>query len=114
MLFRSRMARNESFRLLRALAGRDFDAALELLNEAPSREELEKLLKEHEIGHSRILTDPKARSPVNTRIEKGDRWQLEQVLVDSEGHNDWSIHLEISFTEDRKALLFWRGMGAIG
>jgi superfamily II RNA helicase len=90
-----RLIRNESHRFVRALAGRDFEAALTLLRPATlaiSAAELETRLKEYAANHGRPRSDPKARSPALTRITKElGLWRVEQVLCDPEDLNDWLV-----------------------
>jgi hypothetical protein len=55
--------------------------------------------------HSRILTDPKARSPQNTRIERVENaptWKVEQILIDSDEHNDWRVEFELDVAKSRE------------
>jgi hypothetical protein len=109
-----RLARNESHRLVRALAAGDLEAALGMLAGGPPKDELEKALKDYLAGHQRLRTGPKARAPVHTRIEKGEgSWRVEQILLDPEDHDDWSLRFELVFLEDRKAELRWAGMGPV-
>ncbi|MFN4999769.1 MAG: DUF3516 domain-containing protein [Akkermansiaceae bacterium] len=61
--------------------------------------------------HTRIRLDPEARATKHTRIteESPRRWTYEQILVDPEELNDWSINLVIdlekSDTEARPVLI---------
>ena len=62
--------------------------------------------------HGIIRMDPEARSSKYLRIE-GDR--LEQILVDEEGLNDWSVVLELDRAQsdlENRVVLRLRELGA--
>jgi hypothetical protein len=66
-------------------------------------------------GHSRLRTDPAARSPAFTRIAKGaSSWRVEQVLADPDDHNDWIAVFEARFGGDDTLQLLFQGLGPIG
>lgn len=108
--------RNEIFRLIRALAKGDFEAAIEIVSagEDPSKSEaqwtvqrFEDLARAYSQEHSGILTTPQARG---TEFTKWDRsaenegiWRIEQTLLDPEEFNDWSLHLELDLERARKS-----------
>jgi superfamily II RNA helicase len=107
------MVRNEVFRLVRALASGDLEAALELI--APEGEgeegqgvawnadELSRRLETYRADHQRICTDPKARDPKNLNVERGtEEWKAQQTLCDPEGHNDWVLRLTIDLARSRQ------------
>jgi hypothetical protein len=111
------LIRNEVFKVIRALTTRDFEEALSLI--APTEwsiDRFQKTLQEYlDTGHSRICTDTKARFPKNTvitQIQDPETQRhflnVQQVLVDPEGHNDWIaeflIDLEKSRSEEKLAL----------
>ncbi len=72
---------------------------------------IEKLLDNYFTEHTHIRLDPEARATKHTRIteESPRRWTYEQILVDPEELNDWSINLVIdlekSDTEARPVLI---------
>lgn len=100
---------NEVFRLTRALAIGDLEAAIGLLGAwsggavlddagaAWSEERLkEAMLRYFDDGHERLCTDPSARAAAHTRIDQsGEPWRIEQVMVDPEAHNDWRLLIEL-------------------
>lgn len=94
------LVRNEMHSLVRDLANGDFENAL-LRIEANSAEpwtalQLEKAMAEYLQDHERLKYDPEARHPQNTMLKKEPGlWQIEQILVDSEGHNDWCLEVTI-------------------
>jgi superfamily II RNA helicase len=101
------MVRNALFELLRALARRRFDDAADAV-EAPegehpwSPERLEAALAPYFEQHASIRTDPEARSPNNTLLEKdGSVWEVRQVVVDPDETMDWSIAARVDLSRAR-------------
>jgi len=94
------LIRNQVHGLVRALSGLDYEAALSLLQ--PSEEATEAFLQgrmdSYRLDHPDLRTDPIARHPRNTTIrfgEDGKRAHVEQMLIDSDEHNDWRIQLSV-------------------
>jgi DNA-directed RNA polymerase specialized sigma24 family protein len=110
-----RLVRNAAHRFVRALAGGDLDAAV-AMSEGLVKDTLEKALKSYQAsGHGRPRTDPKARAPANTLIEnRADSWRVEQILVDPEDHNDWSLVFDARFDEESSLNLRFESLGPIG
>ena len=101
----TRMVRNEIHRFLRALAGNDLDSALEMLQAPPLKDDLQKWWKDFLVDHQRLRTDPKARFPQFTTIDKSEPiWRVEQVLVDPLDRNDWHAVFNAHFSEDGNTL----------
>lgn len=99
------MIRNEIFRFVRALANRRYDEALEVVAFDWGVQDLESKMEAYYQDHSRILTDPKARAPQNTHIERDEKaltWKIEQVLVDLDEHNDWRAEFELDIAKSRE------------
>ena len=102
------LVRNELYRLVRALAKRDWDEASSLSG-APTewtRARLEETLAPFFEEHRELRTDPAARSPTHLTLTKGEwAWDFTQVLVDPDDACDWaiagSIDLEASRLEAR-------------
>ena len=70
-------------------------------------------------GHQRIRLDPEARASQHTRIaETGPRrWTCEQILVDPEDLNDWSLRLTIDLDQcdaEARPVLMLAGLAPIG
>jgi superfamily II RNA helicase len=115
------MIRNEAFRFVRAIARGDLEAAAGMLaNEDVKATEamIETQIKPYFAEHERIQTDPKARSPIHLRITKEEpqRWDVEQILVDSEEHNDWSVRFSLDLVRaraERKPVLTLQSIGAV-
>jgi hypothetical protein len=97
------LVRGAMFRLVRALARRDYASAASIVSppeadedgsggpwdEARFARELDPFYTEH----TAIRLDPQARAPDRTRITKTGRavWDVEQVVCDAEGDDDWCI-----------------------
>ena len=105
--------RNECFRLVRALASGDFEAALGMIEPEGegesgqgvrwSADEFTRRLEAYRADHGRIQTDAKARDPKNLHVERGtESWKAQQILTDPEGHNDWSLRLTIDLAKARE------------
>jgi hypothetical protein len=89
--------RAELHKLLRALARKDYAAALRPLapgaGEAWTIERLTAEMAPFWAAHTELLTTPDARRPDRTRIDELEpgRLRAQQTLVDGEGDEDWSI-----------------------
>lgn len=115
------LVRNEVFRLLRALASRDFEAAaaaIEPLAGSDGGEEgseggddrawtpdrLEKAIAPYFAEHAVIRTDPASRAPQNTLVEEtpdGALWEVRQVLFDDEGATSWTLDCIVDLDRSR-------------
>jgi superfamily II RNA helicase len=102
--------RGEIFQLLGPLARGDFESAAERV-QAPADAEpwtaaaLEKLLAPYFEARSRIRLDPDARNAKRTFFDETDTpgaWLVEQVLVDPEDQNDWSLKLRVDLAQSRE------------
>lgn len=93
------LIRIEIFHFLRSLAARRYDSAAALV--APwTEEELMQATEPYYLEHERLMLDPEARNHKHTYVtadEDSGIWTIEQVLVDSEGLNDW----QATFTVDK-------------
>jgi superfamily II RNA helicase len=102
---KTRWVRNEVHRFVRALANGNYEAALEVLRVGEKKWEpsdLDARGKEYVAsGHSRLRTDPQARDPKFTKIDRtnGEEWVVEQTLVDPDEHNDWLVRFHAIFPE---------------
>jgi superfamily II RNA helicase len=103
------LVRNEVFRLVRALARRDFTEAARIVAPAPEVEaqeaaSIEKALQPFFEAHGALRVDPEARSPKHTMIERGETARrVRQVLLDSEDDNDWFFDATIDLARSRDA-----------
>ncbi len=99
----TRALRNAVFNLVKSFAQENTAAILAQIEAADpdgnpwTRERIAVLLDDYFAGHQRIRLDPEARATKHTRIseESPRRWTCEQILVDPEELNDWSLKLAI-------------------
>ena len=105
--------RNCIFTFLRGLVIGDFDAALARLaspDDADGRpwtpERFRQTLETYHADHGRICLDPEARNARNTYVtpsEDQQRWRVQQMLIDPDGHNDWAAEFDVDLAESKKA-----------
>ncbi len=112
--------RTRLFAFLRALANDDFEqAAIECGNwngaaapESPASPapwtagKLRTAIEPYYQDHQRINLDPEARSLKHTQIKVSEdrkSWVVHQILVDPDGHNDWSAELTVDLDASRLA-----------
>ncbi|MGE3507791.1 MAG: DUF3516 domain-containing protein, partial [Vicinamibacterales bacterium] len=118
--------RTRLFTFLRAWSIGDLTAALEALQGAPAHEPAEwtaerlKAARErYRAEHDGVRLDPEGRNLRHTHVAVAtDRraWQVEQVLVDAEGLNDWMAVFDVDLDASRRAgepLLTLRSLGPI-
>jgi superfamily II RNA helicase len=120
-----RALRNAVFELVKALSRGDITTALTLIEPtdpddiAWNRPRIQSLLDNYFVDHERIRLDPEARAAKHTRIsEENPRcWLCEQILVDPEELNDWSITITLDLDRCDAAgsvVLVLEGFAAIG
>ncbi len=85
--------RSEMHLLVRALARRDFEAASEMLDDAETwpPAKLEAALAPFWAAHGELDITPRARTPQQTQLEKGDsrqQWTVRQTLLGSDGADE--------------------------
>ncbi len=104
------LVRNEIFRLVRALARRDWAEAARITAASPEVEaseasKIEKALAPFFQAHQLIRIDPEARSPKHTTIDRSsaEAWRVRQVLLDAEEDNDWYFDASIDLVRSREA-----------
>jgi len=59
----------------------------------------------HRAEHAGLRLDPEARNLRHTHVEPsedGARWRVQQMLVDTEGLNDWVLELEVDLGASRE------------
>lgn len=102
------LVRNEIYRLLRALAARDYEAAAEIVSGGETvwkPGELDKALAPFYAEHGYIRIDPEARSPKNTMITPGEAaWEVKQIILDPEEDNDWMLEVTIDLERSRETV----------
>ena len=102
------------FALLRAWSTGDDEAALEILDSGARRgrretwtaERLSRARETFAAENGGLRLDPEGRNRRHTHTEPSDdgaAWRVEQMLVDTEGHNDWVAELEVDLAASRAA-----------
>jgi hypothetical protein len=59
----------------------------------------------HRAEHGGLRLDPEARNSRHTHVEAspdGARWRVQQMLVDTEGHNDWVVEADVDLQASRE------------
>jgi hypothetical protein len=105
-----RATRRAVFNFVKEIARENYEAAADLVGSKAF--ELREMMKGYSEEHGIIRMDPEARSSEYLRIE-GDR--LEQVLVDEEGLNDWSVVFDLDRAQsdlENRVVLCLRELGA--
>ncbi|HEX7860272.1 MAG TPA: DUF3516 domain-containing protein [Verrucomicrobiae bacterium] len=107
------LLRTDIFSIIRGLMYRNFEAALENLDDLTdatgqpwTAPKLERLMLDYHKDHERILLDNEARNLRHTYLKPADdnkTWLVQQTLVDPEAHNDWSVDLLIDLEKTRAA-----------
>lgn len=104
------LVRNELFRLLRALASKDFETAAALASGDPedtwTPDRVEQALAPYLAEHASIRTDPAARDPKKTLVEKSDDgaiWRVQQIITDPDGDDDWVLAGDIDLERSARA-----------
>jgi superfamily II RNA helicase len=104
------LVRNAMFQLVKALAKRDYGAAEQLIDPAPGQtapawpaSRILATMLPFFVEHVAIRTDPAARAPHNTRIEKTEvgTWKVSQSLFDADDANDWVIEAVVDLERSR-------------
>ena len=113
------LVRNAVFRLVRELSAGRFESVRESV-EAEGRPELAELdhaSSAYAAGHSRLLTDTKARGAAFFRLnEEQGAWSVQQILVDADGHNDWALSVTVDLAasaREGRPVLRWKGIAAL-
>jgi superfamily II RNA helicase len=104
--------RNRIFIFLRGLVMADYETAIMNLNSpldadaaAWTADRLDKIMETYETDHQRLCLDPNARNARHTYVTPAadkKSWRVQQMLVDPEGHNDWTAEFEVDLSESRK------------
>ena len=99
--------RAELHQLVAALARREYAAAARLVTagdgEAWTAERLAEAMAPFWAAHATLLITPDARRPDRTRLDDAGpgRFRAQQVLVDGEGDEDWSLDCLVDLTARR-------------
>ncbi len=105
------LLRNIVWRIVQALARKDFIRAAEGLRLAAGKdagwtaETLEEKLAPYFEEYEELRTDPAARSPRHLLTEKGEElWTLNQSLVDPEEDMGWALQFQVQLSASREAM----------
>jgi superfamily II RNA helicase len=99
--------RAEVHRLVRALAARDYETAARLVTAGEgdpwTPERIAEAMAPYWAEHAALSTTPDARRSDRTRTDElgPGRFRVQQVLVDAEGDEDWSLHLFLDVEAER-------------
>jgi superfamily II RNA helicase len=111
-----RLVRTAIFGFLQEVAARDWESAagrVELSAEpAPVAEsalqglarQIESAFAKYFEAGGRFRLDPEGRSAKHTHWDTADgapEWQVAQVLIDADGHNDWEVRFAVSLARSR-------------
>jgi superfamily II RNA helicase len=115
------LVRNAMFKLLGALARRDWAGAAEMVSggagPAWSGDDFDRAFAPFYAEHAGLRLDPSARAPANTRVTKEpDRglWEIVQVVPDIEGDDDWALGCYVDLAASAqlgKPVVVMRGAG---
>lgn len=94
------LVRNQMHSLVRALAQRDYEAVLSLIQPTWTTLELEQAMTTYYREHARLRMDPGSRHPQYIKIHQDDeaRWKVEQILLDDQDFNDWVMELDVDIS----------------
>jgi superfamily II RNA helicase len=121
------LVRTDVFSILRGLMSRNFEGALENLEDLNDAEgeawtgpKLERVMNEYHKEHERLLLDNEARNLRHTYVKAAEdkrSWLVQQTMVDPAGHNDWSVDVVVDLEQSRvlgKPHLRLMRLGAVG
>lgn len=94
----TRAVRSAVFDVVKQLSHRQWAKAAALVEGDWNPERLAQTMAHHAEGHGVLRLDPEARSTKHFRIDELPErrvWRVEQILVDTEEENDWSLVFEI-------------------
>jgi superfamily II RNA helicase len=104
--------RNRLFEFLRAWSAGKDELALETIDvprgaegEPWTPERLQAAREGHRVEHGPLRFDPEARNARHTHVEPaedGARWRVQQMLVDTEGLNDWVLETDVDLDASRE------------
>jgi len=120
----TRALRNAVFTLLKAFAEENTSAILSQIEPADaegvawSAARVDGLLDAYFADHSRIRLDPEARAAKHLRIDDSQprRWGVEQVIVDTDELNDWTLKLIVDLDRsdaEHRPVLVLEGLAAV-
>lgn len=102
----SLQVRNTVYGFVRSLASGEFEEAMTSIqgDGTWSAEKLESTLRDYFAEHQRIRLDPGARHPSHSVLKFTESLlNVEQRLLDPDGHDDWVIEFEVPLQESKDA-----------
>jgi hypothetical protein len=107
------LVRTAIFAFLQDVAARDWEAAAERVGRAGEARAIETAFSAYFDAHGRFRLDPEGRAAKHTHWHENasaGEWEIAQVLVDAEEHNDWearfTVLLAASRVENRAVVSF--------
>ena len=105
--------RTRGFAFIRAWSLGDDEAALAVLampedstGEPWTADRLKAARNEHRVEHNGVRLDPEARNLRHTEVKPSDDaafWQVQQMLIDTEGLNDWVVEFVVDLAASNEA-----------
>ncbi|MEO8501052.1 MAG: DUF3516 domain-containing protein, partial [Vicinamibacteria bacterium] len=105
--------RTRAFAFIRAWSTGDDEAAMAVLTspadeggEPWTADRLKSARAEHRGEHKGVRLDPEARNTRHTYVKPagdGASWTVQQMLIDTEGLNDWVVEFGVDLTASREA-----------
>jgi hypothetical protein len=107
--------RSELFHLVRLLSMKNYEevpaAIANTDDDAWTKDRLEKSLGDFYVEYEQIMADPRARSPMLTKIQKisDHRYDVVHTLLDNKDDNIWHIkaHVDLDKVSDESHPLLW-------
>ena len=116
------LVRNAMFKLLGAVARRDWAGAAEMVaagaDPAWTPDDFDRAVSPFFAEHGGVRLDASTRAPANTRVTKEpDRgtWEVVQVVTDTEGDDDWALTCYVDLAASAqlgKPVVVMRGAGS--
>jgi len=116
----TRLLRGAVFDFVRELSRGQWEAALENAGGEWTAERLAERMEEYAAEHGYLRLDPEARSTKHFHVDEIPArrgWRVEQVLVDDEELNDWSVIFEVDLDrcdEEIDVVMELVGVGPVG
>ena len=116
----TRLLRGAVFDFVRELSRGQWEAALENAGGEWTVERLAERMGEYAAEHGHLRLDPEARSTKHFHVDEIPArrgWRVEQVLVDDEELNDWSVIFEVDLDrcdEEIDVVMELVGVGPVG
>jgi len=111
----TRLVRLAIHRILQNAAANDWEFVADSSGE--SERVVEDAFQDYFKTRGRFRLDPEGRAKTNTHVEvDGNHWAIDQVLIDTEGCNDWVLRFSLDIAECRlraAVVLHWESLAAV-